>query len=158
MIQADWTFGVEIPYAVFCIYLKNTILEEPIMHALKFCRQDSSPVVFHFFSVLFCLCIAGTRKNGLDNGMIVLTTKQNPDKIHVFLSRYLTKSYKNYLSVKRALLNYLYVFFLQFFLTEKLNLIKRLKFGRFSFFWLGILCCLQTVRFSLLAESLFPST
>jgi len=55
------------------------------MHALKFCRQDSIPVVFHFFSVLFCLCIAGTRKNGLDNGMIVLTTKQNPDKFMFFI-------------------------------------------------------------------------
>ena len=103
------------------------------MHALKFCRQDSSPVVFHFFSVLFCLCIAGTRKNGLDNGMIVLTTKQNPDKIHVFLSRYLTKSYKNYLSVKRALLNYLYVFF-QFFSNRKIKSYKKAQIWTIFFF------------------------
>ena len=49
---------MEIAYAVYRIYLKKTILEEPIMHAFKFCRQDSSPVVFHFsmfFYIVFVL-------------------------------------------------------------------------------------------------------
>ena len=114
------------------------------MHALKFCRQDSSPVVFHFFSVLFCLCIAGTRKNGLDNGMIVLTTKQNPDKFMFFIKipdKILQKLFKcKTCPVKLSLC------FLQFFLTEKLNLIKRLKFGRFLFFGLAFfVACRQSV-------------
>ena len=110
------------------------------MHAFKFCRQDSSPVVFRFLSVF--LSIYCRHKKKWTSCFFIKV----PDKI-----------LRKYLSVKSALLNYLYVF-CNFFLTEKLNLIKMLKFGRFSFFWLGILCCLQTSRFSLLAESLFPST
>ena len=63
---------------------------------------------------------------------------------------------QKYLSVKSALFTYLYSFFKIVFLTEnKLNLIKRLKFGRFSFFGLvffvacrqSLFHCLQKVCF-----------
>ena len=48
------------------------------------------------------------------------------------------KILQKYLSVKSALFTYLYSFFKIVFLTEnKLNLIKRLKFGRFSCFQLA---------------------
>ena len=57
------------------------------------------------------------------------------------------KILQKYLSVKSALFTYLYVFFKIIFLTEnKLNLIKRLKFGRFSFFGLAFfVACRQSV-------------
>ena len=66
------------------------------------------------------------------------------------------KILQKYLSVKSALFTYLYSFFKIVFLTEnKLNLIKRLKFGRFSFFGLvffvacrqSLFHCLQKVCF-----------
>ena len=102
------------------------------MHAFKFCRQDSSPVVFHFFSVLFCLCIAGTRKNGLDNGMIVLTTKQNPDKFMFFIKmpdKILQKLFKcKTCPVKLSLC------FLQFFSNRKIKSYKNAQIWTIFFF------------------------